>query len=97
MRFFSFDHWNLASNNFCKNTLLNTLIWKYENLECNYCKKEDEAQKDILECNEISKFKENKNETIEYEYIFRENEKCKLKIARMFIENLKIREKLDDK
>ena len=39
-------------------------MWKYENLECDICKKQEESQKHIMECSEI--LKENGFKKVEY-------------------------------
>ena len=64
---------------------------KYESFECEICKKDDESQKHILECEQLNERYEN---NIEYEEIFDGNIKKKVEIARRYIENLKTREKL---
>ena len=43
---------------------------KYEEYECAVCKKEDESQKHIMECEELDKFKKNNIKPPEYEKLF---------------------------
>ena len=65
---------------------------KYETYECQVCKKEDESQEHIIiKCTSLNKSKE---EIMKYEDIFDGNVIKKVKIARKFIENIKLREKL---
>ena len=69
---------------------------KFENFECRACNKEEESQKHIMECKII-----NKNKNIEnipnYEKIFETNVREQVKIAKKFIENMKIRKTLGKK
>ena len=65
---------------------------KYETYECQVCKKEDESQEHIIiKCEKLNRSKE---EMMKYEDIFEGNVIKKVKIARKFIENIKLREKL---
>ena len=69
---------------------------KYEELECELCKEEDESQEHILKCKEILKTMDT-NEIPEYENLFEKNVTKQLEIARMFNENMKRKKKLLDK
>ena len=42
----------------------------YENLECRICKKEEESQKHVYECDEIRKISKSNDKIVEYEKIF---------------------------
>ena len=69
---------------------------KNETLECDVCKDEEETQKHVLECKEIMK---NKNKILmqpEYEEIFQDNVKNQIEIAKIFIENMKIRKQITE-
>ena len=65
---------------------------KYENLECDICKKQEESQKHILECSEI--MKEDGFKKVEYEQIFEEDAKLQLEVVQTFIMNMKTKEKM---
>ena len=65
---------------------------KYENLECDICKKQEESQKHILECSEI--MKEDGFKKVEYEQIFEEDTKLQLEVVKTFIMNMKTKEKM---
>ena len=63
-------------------------------LECDVCNNEEETQKPILECDEILKnINKNIKET-KYEELFKDNVKNQTEIAKMFIENMKIKKQL---
>ena len=67
---------------------------KYESFECEVCKKEEETQKHVIECTEINKGKQ-ENETLpDYEELFKRNVKNQVLIARHFLENMKMRNKV---
>ena len=67
---------------------------KYESFECDVCKKEEETQKHVIECTEINKGKQ-ENETLpDYEELFKRNVKNQVLIARHFLENMKMRNKV---
>ena len=70
---------------------------KCENLECSVCNSENESQNHIMECSEILKHKEMKEKTVEYENILEENVKKQLEIVKCFIENMKIKAKLENR
>ena len=65
---------------------------KYESLKCEICdENEDESQKHIINCKSLNMINE---EIPNYEDIFSGNVKKKIEIARKFIQNIKLREKL---
>ena len=70
---------------------------KYESFECDLCNKEDESQKHIIECTEIWKHKETNIKPPDYDDLFKGNSKYQLEIAKTFIENMKIKEKIKEK
>ena len=70
---------------------------KFENLECSVCNSENESQIHIMECSEISKHKEIKGKMVEHENISGENVKKQLEIVKCFIENMKIKAKLESR
>ena len=58
----------------------------YDNLECGACGKEEESQKHIIFCEELNR---DKNiQEVKYDKIFNGTVSEKLKIARIFKENL---------
>ena len=61
---------------------------KYDNLECRACGQQEENQEHILKCEELNKNK--KTDEINYEHLFNGMESEKLRIAKLFKENLKI-------
>ena len=66
---------------------------KYDNFECEFCNEIDETQKQMLDCQEIKKYKKLNEKIPEYEQIAQGNVKRKLKIAKPFFENISIRKK----
>ena len=68
---------------------------KYETLECDACKTEQETQKHIIKCNILNE--KNEKEPIEYEEIFTGNVKMKIAIVKRFLENTKLRENFRNK
>ena len=69
----------------------NNFKGKFDNLECDGCKMEDETQQHIiLNCNILSEKYEG---DIKYEDIFEGNVRKKVEIAKQFIKSLKNREK----
>ena len=65
---------------------------KYKKLQCKICyNEEEESQKHILQCEILN---EKYDEIPEYEETFNGNVKMKLAMARKFIENLKLRDKI---
>ena len=50
-----------------------------------------------MECSEISKHKEINEKMLEYENILGENVKKQLEIVKCFIENMRIKEKLENR
>ena len=69
---------------------------KYENFECEICMEEDETQKHIIYCKEINNKNENYIKLPEYEEIYNGNVNSQIMIAKRFMENVKIREKLKE-
>ena len=67
----------------------------YDTHECSMCMKENETQEHIYKCEEIWKWREKKYEKmIEYEKILTGNVMEMLEIARIFKENMKIKENI---
>lgn len=67
----------------------------YDTHECSMCMKENETQEHIYKCEEIWKLREKKYEKIiEYEKILTGNVMEKLEIAKIFKENMKIKENI---
>ena len=66
----------------------------YDEYRCELCEKENETQKHILECEELTKNNKSEKNIPKYENLFNGNVKDKLEIARVFKENLKIRDKI---
>ena len=63
----------------------------FDQYECKSCYKENESQDHIYECSEIWKIRnENKNEQENYNNIYVGNTNQKLKVARIFEQNLKL-------
>ena len=69
---------------------------KYEDLTCKACKKEEETQEHILECEEIEKKEPSLKSKLKLEVIFKGSIEDKAYIARMFEKKMKLREKLLD-
>ena len=66
---------------------------QFETLECSVCSEENESQEHIYQCKEIWKLKnQNRIEIPEYEEILHGDVQQKVKVARIFHENMKIRE-----
>ena len=66
---------------------------QYEMLECSVCSEENESQEHIYQCKKIWKLKnQSRIEIPEYEDILYGDVKQKVKVARIFHENMKIRE-----
>ena len=61
---------------------------KYENLECQGCKIEEESQKHLFECNEIMKKRKKIKKDQEFEEIYVENPRNNTVIARQFLKNI---------
>ena len=67
----------------------------YDTHECSMCMKENKTQEHIYKCEEIWKLREKKYEKIiEYEKILTGNVMEMLEIARIFKENMKIKENI---
>ena len=71
----------------------------HESYECEICEKDDETQKQIYECTEIWKSKENlTNDKIpDYEDVMTGNLKDQLKVARIMKDNIEIYERIKNK
>ena len=67
----------------------------YDSIEC-FCCKEDESQKHIMECKFIY-MNQNIENIPNYEKIFETNLQEQVKIAKKFLENMKIRKTLGKK
>ena len=68
----------------------------YETYECEICEKYEETQEHILNCSEINIMKKD-NEIIEYEQIFNGDVKDQRNIARIFKDNMDIRNSILNK
>ena len=69
---------------------------KYENFQCNLCStKEDETEQHVIECTEINKRKTQNNKPPDYKDLYSRNVKKQLTIAQYFIENMKMKNKLE--
>ena len=69
---------------------------KYEDFECKICDtKEYETQQHILKCEVLNKMKARNNEPPEYEELFSRNVEKQIIIAKYFMENIKIKKKLE--
>ena len=65
---------------------------KYESLKCEMCdENEDESQEHLIKCRSLNIINE---EITKYEDIFNGNVIKKIAIARKFLKNMKLREKL---
>ena len=69
---------------------------KYETYECEACEIAEETQEHILQCEKIlNNHKESEpNENIEYEKVMNGNVKEQLTIAKLFMKNMEIIEKI---
>ena len=70
---------------------------RFENFECSLCNEDMETQQHIIECKSIRNVKKTENENVKYENLYGENVKQQLKIAKLFIENMNIKSKLEQK
>ena len=76
----------------------NNIKGQYETLECGACLTENETQKHVYECQQIWSKQNNINlEKPDYEKILWGNVEEKIKIARIFYENMKILDKMKEK
>ena len=66
---------------------------KYENLECDVCHKEYETQQHEIECTEINKKRKENYMPPEYEELYSRNANNQVKIAKYFMENMKVKKK----
>ena len=67
---------------------------KYESFQCDVCEEEDENQEHLMKCKEINKNKNNSEKIPNYEKLFESNVENLKEIAKFFMENLEIRDKL---
>ena len=67
---------------------------KYDFYECDACGKEDESQKHILECAELMKHNKNESDNPPYERLFDGTVMEQSKIAKLFRQNMDIKEKM---
>ena len=70
---------------------------RFENFECSLCNEDMETQQHIIECKSIRNVKKTEHENVNYENLYGENVKQQLKIAKLFIENMNIKSKLEQK
>ena len=66
----------------------------FENLNCDVCGIENETQKHIIECIEINKMKKGNEKPHDYDEIYSRNVEKQISIARIFLENIKIKKKI---
>ena len=67
---------------------------KYDFYECDACGNEDESQKHILECTELMKHNTNEKDNPPYERLFDGTVMGMSKIAKLFKQNMDIKEKM---
>ena len=65
----------------------------YDTYECTACEEKEENEAHILECIELLKLNKEVADTLEYENIYKSNVKEQVKIARLFQQNMSIKEK----
>ena len=65
----------------------------YDTYECTACESKEENEAHILECIELLKLNKEVADTLEYENIYKSNVKEQVKIARLFQQNMSIKEK----
>ena len=68
---------------------------KYENFECEICKIEYETQQHIIEYKEINKNRKEEKIIPKYEELYKRNVKNQVIIVRHFLENMKMKKKLE--
>ena len=66
----------------------------YDTYECTACEEKEENEAHILECIELLKLNKEVNDTLEYENIYKSNVKEQVKIARLFQQNMSLKEKI---
>ena len=82
----------------CRVTDLKTnLRGAYDSHECGICNEEDETQEHILKCKGQTNMEKGKNVIPDYENLFHGKMSEQLEIARIFDENMKLKEKLSRK
>ena len=69
---------------------------KYENLECDICKNENETQIHLIECNEINKGKKEYGKPPDYEEMLETSVQNQLKIVRHFFTKHGYKKKMED-
>ena len=67
----------------------------YDDYGCSACGKAEESQSHILECEELQSRNEEIYKSLKFENIFDGNVKEQLKIARIFKQNMKIKEEME--
>ena len=67
---------------------------KYGTFECDVCREDDENQEHLMKCKEINKTKDKNGKIRVYGKLFESDVKNLKEIAKCFIENMKIRQKL---
>ena len=68
----------------------------YDQLKCNACEKEEERQEHIIKCEEFIKRNEEVVLVSVYGKIFNGNVKEQVQVARMFQQNMNIKDKMKD-
>ena len=56
-----------------------------------------ETQQHIIECKSIRNVKKTENENVKYENLYGENVKQQLEVGKLFMENMNIKSKLEQK
>ena len=74
---------------------MNLKSW-YDTYECTVCLDEDESQEHVYKCKEILKLRRCEENIPEFDLIMNGNVKEQLAVARIFMENMKILEKLSN-
>ena len=74
---------------------MNMKSW-YETYECLVCLDEDESQEHVYNCKEILKIRRYEGNNPQFDLIMNGNVKEQLAVARIFMENMKILEKLSN-
>ena len=68
----------------------------FDQLKCNACEKEEESQEHIIKCEELLKRNEEVVLVPVYGKIFNGNVKEQVQIARIFQQNMNIKDKMKD-
>ena len=74
---------------------MNMKSW-YDTFECSVCLDEDESQEHVYNCKEILKIRRYEGNNPQFDLIMNGNVKEQLAVARIFMENMKILEKLSN-